>query len=153
MMPARHFFRHTPSFFALRYFGPYQDYRYPKGGTGRPALTMAEYIQAKRGEICCDTGIVKVNAASGTATTAAGESFHCREPVWAADAKAMCRAVTGQPAGTRALPLSVQPPSQSHKCRAQRNNNRLEGRLFGSLCRLMRCACLVKAKLKPFLRL
>lgn len=100
---AQHFFRHTPSFFALSYFGLYQDYQYPKGGTGRLALAIAEYIQAKQGEIRCDTGIVKVDATSRTATTAAGESIHYRELVWAADAKAMYRAVTGQPAGTSAF--------------------------------------------------
>lgn len=36
---AQHFFRKTPTFFALSYFSIYLDYRYPKGGTG--ALTRA----------------------------------------------------------------------------------------------------------------
>ena len=93
---AQHFFRHTPSFFALSYFGLYQDYQYPKGGTGRLALAMAEYIQAKQGEILCDTGIVHVDTASGIATTSTGDTVSYRELVWAADCKALYKAAANQ---------------------------------------------------------
>ena len=94
---AQHFFRHTPSFFALSYFGLYQDYLYPKGGTGALALAMAESIQAKQGEIFCNTEIVSVDTASRLATTLAGDVIRYRELVWAADAKAMYKAAVSPP--------------------------------------------------------
>ena len=98
---AQHFFRHTPSFFALSYFGLYQDYQYPKGGTGKLALAMAEYIQAKQGEILCETGIVEVDTVSRIATTSTGDTVIYRELVWAADGKAMYKAAAGQYSATK----------------------------------------------------
>ena len=43
-MITQHFFKDTPTFFALSYFGLYLDYRYPKGGTGVLAETVTDYI-------------------------------------------------------------------------------------------------------------
>ncbi|HCW73092.1 MAG TPA: NAD(P)/FAD-dependent oxidoreductase, partial [Clostridiaceae bacterium] len=43
-MITQHFFKETPSFFALSYFGLYLDYSYPKGGTGVLAEKMEAYI-------------------------------------------------------------------------------------------------------------
>lgn len=92
----QHFFRDTPSFFALSYFGLYQDYQYPEGGTGRLAAAMADYVRTKRGEILCETGIAQFDAATGIATTETGDSIRYRELVWAADGKALYRAAAGR---------------------------------------------------------
>jgi len=90
---AQHFFRNTPSFFALSYFGLYQDYQYPQGGTGALPLAMAESIRAKHGKVLCNTGIVKVDPVARIATTEAGVALHYQEMVWAGDLKALYRAV------------------------------------------------------------
>lgn len=48
---AQHFFKRTPTFFALSYFSLYLDYRYPRGGTGSLPGKLAEFIRARGGEI------------------------------------------------------------------------------------------------------
>ncbi|MEA4998028.1 MAG: FAD-dependent oxidoreductase [Candidatus Limiplasma sp.] len=106
---AQHFFRNTPSFFALSYFGLYQDYQYPQGGTGALVAALAAYIQANQGEIRCHTGIVQVNPAARLALTAAGDAIRYQELVWAADCKALYAAVADQPA----LPKAFQPMRES----------------------------------------
>jgi phytoene dehydrogenase-like protein len=42
---AQHFFTKTPAFFALSYFHLYQDYFYPKGGTGTFIQALVDLIQ------------------------------------------------------------------------------------------------------------
>ena len=44
-MIVQHFFKDTPAFFALSYFGLYLDYCYPMGGTGTLAQKVTEYVQ------------------------------------------------------------------------------------------------------------
>ena len=90
---AQHFFRYTPCFFALSYFGLYQDYQYPKGGTGALAAMMVQYLHSKQVDIQCQTEIMQINAAAKTAWNSAGESIRYREMIWAADAKALYGAV------------------------------------------------------------
>ena len=50
-MIAQHFFKNTPAFFALSYFGLYLDYCYPVGGTGVLAQKVTDYIRTSGGEI------------------------------------------------------------------------------------------------------
>ncbi len=40
---SQHFFKNTPTFFALSYFSLYLDYFYPKGGVGK----LAEAVETK----------------------------------------------------------------------------------------------------------
>ena len=111
---AQHFFRNTPSFFALSYFGLYQDYQYPKGGTGVLAATLAAFLQANQGEILCDTCITKVDAAARTAMTANGDAIRYGELVWAADCKALYQAAAGQPSQPEAVTAMETKVARAH---------------------------------------
>lgn len=105
-MITQHFFKDTPTFFALSYFGLYLDYRYPKGGTGVLAETVTDYILRSGGEILTDTAVLRVDAHKKQLHTAGGESYNYKKLVWAADQKTLYTAVnahTPQADSQRAL--------------------------------------------------
>jgi phytoene dehydrogenase-like protein len=95
-MITQHFFKNTPTFFALSYFGLYLDYSYPKGGTGVLAQKMTDYVLAAGGEIRLQTAVSHVDTAKREVTTAAGETFLYKKLVWAADQKVLYSAIDGQ---------------------------------------------------------
>ena len=97
---AQHFFRKTPTYFALSYFTLYLDYRYPKGGTGSLSAALERFILEKGGTIRTGLGIVKVipgdkrgsgAGAGGRVVDAAGGEHSYDALVWAADQKALYR--------------------------------------------------------------
>ena len=88
-MIVQHFFKDTPTFFALSYFGLYLDYLYPRGGTGVLAQTVTDYILRSGGEILTDTAVTRVNADQKQIQTAGGAVFNYKKLVWAADQKTL----------------------------------------------------------------
>lgn len=86
-MIAQHFFKATPTFFALSYFSLYLDYRYPLGGTGSLSSRMREYILEHGGDIRTGTEVVRVDPAGKTVRDAAGGEHSYRKLIWAADMK------------------------------------------------------------------
>ncbi|NTW73206.1 MAG: NAD(P)/FAD-dependent oxidoreductase [Eubacteriaceae bacterium] len=60
-MIAQHFFKKTPTFFALSYFSLYLDYMYPKSGTGAVPEKMENFIVDHNGEIKKETEICSVD--------------------------------------------------------------------------------------------
>jgi phytoene dehydrogenase-like protein len=95
-MIAQHFFKETPAFFALSYFGLYLDYCYPKGGTGVLAQKVTDYIRTAGGEMITDTVVTIVGAHQKQIHTARGETYGYKKLVWAADQKALYTAVRGR---------------------------------------------------------
>ncbi len=93
----QHFFRKTPTYFALGYFHVYLDYFYPKGGTAAVVDLLKNRILERGGEIRLNKQIVSVNAAEKTVTDAAGEIYTYDHLIWAADLKSLYRYVN--PAG------------------------------------------------------
>ena len=85
----QHFFRRTPVFFALSYFALYGDYIYPKGGVGAFIQRLVEGIEARGGEIRCNTEIVRVDARSKTLEDSAGNEYRYNRMIWAGDLKAL----------------------------------------------------------------
>ena len=98
-MIAQHFFRNTPSFFALSYFGLYLDYMYPKGGTSSLSRAIAEFVRTHGGEFACQTTIDRFDSKNRTAKAQDGRSFRYRKLIWAADMKALYKAAGSTPAG------------------------------------------------------
>jgi phytoene dehydrogenase-like protein len=88
-MITQHFFKDTPAFFALSYFGLYLDYNYPIGGTGVLAEKMLGRIRQDGGSILLDTQIGKIDISNRTVTTADKRSFGYKKLVWCADMKAL----------------------------------------------------------------
>ncbi len=87
----QHFFKNTPTFFALGYFYVYLDYFYPKGGTGALPRALQKKINEWGGQILPETEIIEVNAAEKTITDSKGEVFHYDNLIWAADLKTLYR--------------------------------------------------------------
>ena len=86
-MIVQHFFKDTPTFFALSYFGLYLDYCYPKGGTGTLAKLVTDYIRRSGGEILTDTAVTEVETDKKLLLTNKGETLKYKKLVWAADQK------------------------------------------------------------------
>ncbi len=91
-MIAQHFFKDTPTFFALSYFGLYLDYFYPKGGTGTLAQTVTDSIYRAGGEILTDTTVTRVDTNTRQLKTNGGDVYRYKKLVWAADQKTLYQA-------------------------------------------------------------
>jgi len=96
---SQHFFTATPAYFALSYFKIFQEYYYPKGGTGTFTRQLTDFITQHGGEIRTNTHITSVDLIHKTLTTADGEQLHFRQLLWAADQKALYRSIDLQNAG------------------------------------------------------
>ncbi|MBN2416344.1 NAD(P)/FAD-dependent oxidoreductase [bacterium] len=86
---SQHFFKNTPTFFALSYFSLYLDYFYPKGGVGRLAEAVQRKVEAFGGEIKTGTRIVAVAADTRLVTDERGQEYGYGDLVWAADLKTL----------------------------------------------------------------
>ncbi len=91
---AQHFFKNTPTFFALSYFSLYLDYFYPKGGVG----TLAELLNKKfielGGEVKTETTVVQVDAKNCFVTDKNDVSYSYQNLLWAADLKTFYRSTS-----------------------------------------------------------
>lgn len=102
---AQHFFKATPTFFAMSYFSLYLDYQYPAGGTGSLSAAMKEYILDHKGEIRTGTEIRSLDPQLNQIEDSQGNVYRYRKLVWAADMKKLYQAVkldslASQPAKT-----------------------------------------------------
>lgn len=88
---AQHFFKNTPTFFALSYFSLYLDYFYPKGGVGKLSEAIRQKIIDFGGEIKMGTIATIVSPDRYTITDDKGENYHYKNLVWAADLKTLYR--------------------------------------------------------------
>ncbi len=89
----QHFFTDTPAYFALSYFKIFQEYYYPKSGTGAFTQKLVEYIVSHGGEIRTGTRITTVDINNRTVSTADGEPLQYRQLLWAADQKSLYASV------------------------------------------------------------
>jgi len=98
----QYFFRNTPTHFALGYFHVYQDYFYPRGGTGALPRILEEKIIESGGKIELNTTITEVIPAEKQVVSADGETFKYGNLIWAADLKTLYRNLNtkGIPANT-----------------------------------------------------
>jgi phytoene dehydrogenase-like protein len=88
---SQHFFRGTPSFFAMSYFSLYLDYCYPAGGTGALPRKLEEYCVEHGVDVRPGTRIDAIDPDRRTVTDADGRRHSYRNLVWAADVKTMYR--------------------------------------------------------------
>lgn len=90
---AQHFFKNTPTFFALSYFSLYLDYFYPKGGVGKLAEALQAKITDLGGEIRTGTSVTGVFPAKNFITSDNNVVCHYKNLIWAADLKTLYRIV------------------------------------------------------------
>jgi phytoene dehydrogenase-like protein len=87
----QHFFRKTPTYFALGYFYVYLDYFYPKSGTSALPNLLEEKIVGWGGKIKLNTRIIEVHPAESKVIDAEGNQYHYDHLIWAADLKTLYR--------------------------------------------------------------
>lgn len=88
---SQHFFKNTPTFFALSYFSLYLDYFYPKGGVGKLAEALENKFLELGGEILRETTIEQVLAKDHRVRDNKKVSYTYENLVWAADLKTFYR--------------------------------------------------------------
>jgi phytoene dehydrogenase-like protein len=88
-MIAQHFFKSTPTFFALSYFSLYLDYFYPKGGVARLADALKSKIVEFGGELLPRTKITGVNAIQSLLRDQNHVMYKYDNMIWAADLKTL----------------------------------------------------------------
>ncbi|HKM30285.1 MAG TPA: NAD(P)/FAD-dependent oxidoreductase [Bacilli bacterium] len=93
-MITQHFFKDTPTSFALSYFGLYLDYCYPLGGTGVLVQKMTDYIVNNNGDIKTLSAITNVDHRNNTVQTANQETYKYKKLVWAANQKMLYQGIT-----------------------------------------------------------
>jgi phytoene dehydrogenase-like protein len=86
---AQHFFKHTPTFFALSYFSLYLDYFYPKEGVGSIAEALVDKIKELNGRLLPGTTITKVDAAKKIVYDENGTAYSYENLIWAGDLKTL----------------------------------------------------------------
>ena len=89
----QHFFRNTPTYFALGYFYVYQDYFYPKGGTGMLKDLVEQKITEAGGQIKLNTQVSQVLPSASKVVDSSGCEYPYDYLVWAADLKALYNAI------------------------------------------------------------
>ncbi|MFC2161231.1 phytoene desaturase family protein [Acidobacteriota bacterium] len=90
---AQHFFKETPTFFALSYFSLYQDYYYPKGGTKTLPDALERFILDHHGKIQTATHVSQIDVEAKRLLDAQGNEYLFDHLIWAADLKNLYRAV------------------------------------------------------------
>lgn len=88
---SQHFFKNTPTFFALSYFSLYLDYFYPRGGVGELAKSVEKKYLEFGGEIEYETFIEKVLPREQRVIDQNKTSYTYDNLVWAADLKTFYR--------------------------------------------------------------
>ncbi|TVR70451.1 MAG: NAD(P)/FAD-dependent oxidoreductase [Marinilabiliales bacterium] len=84
---AQHFFRNTPTSFALSYFSLYLDYHYPKGGTASVIDGVTNFIIEKGGVINTGVSVRNLNPEQKYITDSNGNRTDYSTLIWACDLK------------------------------------------------------------------
>jgi len=88
---SQHFFRNTPTFFAMSYFSLYLDYFYPRGGVGKLPEALKNKITEWGGEILTNTKITEVIAEKRFLKDHNNITYKYDNLIWAADLKTLYR--------------------------------------------------------------
>jgi len=87
----QHFFRKTPTYFALGYFYVYLDYFYPKGGTSALKERLAEKVSEWEGQTKLNTLVNRVIPSESKIVDTEGIEYHYDYLIWTADLKMLYR--------------------------------------------------------------
>lgn len=86
---AQHFFKGTPTSFALSYFSLYNDYHYPLGGTGKFPGAMEQFAREHGAQLMPETRVVSVHPHEKYVVDDNGIKHGYRSLIWAADLKTL----------------------------------------------------------------
>jgi len=113
---SQHFFKNTPTFFALSYFSLYLDYFYPVGGVGTLSEALKSKVMDSGGEIATETRITEVQADQCMVKDQHGLSYSYDYLIWASDLKALYQMVE-----TTDVPPKTQTSFEATKKKMLRN--------------------------------
>lgn len=113
---SQHFFKNTPTFFALSYFSLYLDYFYPKGGVGKLSEALRDKIIEQGGEIKTETTVNRLLPHVKMVVDENNVSYNYKNLVWAADLKTLYRITE-----TDNLPATIKVDFEEHKLKMLRN--------------------------------
>jgi phytoene dehydrogenase-like protein len=88
-MISQHFFKNTPTFFAMSYFSLYLDYFYPKGGVGKLPEALKNKILECGGEIKTEVKVIEVAADECLLKDQNNITYKYDKLIWAADLKTL----------------------------------------------------------------
>ena len=91
---AQHFFKKTPTSFALSYFSLYLDYHYPKGGTSSVIDKLTNFIIENRGEINTGLSISRLQPEERLVIDSKGNNIRYSNLIWACDLKQLYNIIT-----------------------------------------------------------
>jgi phytoene dehydrogenase-like protein len=107
---SQHFFKNTPTFFALSYFSLYLDYFYPNGGVGKLPEALKNKIIECGGEIKTETKIIEVLAEKCLVTDQNNIPYKYENLIWAADLKTLYKIIV-----TKGLSPGITPKVEDTK--------------------------------------
>ncbi len=90
----QHFFKSTPTFFALGYFNIYFDYYYPLGGTGQLIKALEDSLSTTNATLLKSKKITSIDAYNHEVTDHQGTVYRYKKLVWAADLNALYNQLT-----------------------------------------------------------
>lgn len=113
---SQHFFKNTPTFFALSYFSLYLDYFYPIGGVGKLSEALINKIIELGGEIRTETMVTVVSPDKNIVTDDKKLSYTYKNLIWAADLKTLYSI-----ADTNSLAQEIKVKFEAAKNKIQKN--------------------------------
>jgi phytoene dehydrogenase-like protein len=113
---SQHFFKNTPTFFALSYFSLYLDYFYPKGGVGKLPEALKNKILERGGEIKTETKIIEVIAHKRLLRDQNKITYKFDNLIWAADLKTLYKITE-----TEGLLPKIKTPFEESKSKMLKN--------------------------------
>lgn len=105
---AQHFFKNTPTSFALSYFSLYLDYHYPKGGTATIIDRITSFILEKGGAISTDLSIITVNPEEKYVIDSKGNRTAYSSLIWACDLKQLYNSIPVEELKNRVLVQKIE---------------------------------------------
>lgn len=100
---SQHFFKHTPTFFAMSYFSLYLDYQYPKNGVGSLANGVCKKVLDLGGVVKTSTLVTEIDATANWLKDDKNNTYYYDKLIWAADLKYFYKNTKVQ-----GLPLKIQ---------------------------------------------
>ena len=86
---SQHFFKKTPSFFAMGYFSLHPDYYYPKGSVGSIPKALEQRLAEPGSEVGTKAEVIKVDASLRMITDRKGNEYTYDKLIWCADLKSL----------------------------------------------------------------
>jgi phytoene dehydrogenase-like protein len=105
---AQHFFKNTPTSFALSYFSLYLDYHYPKGGTAAVIDKVTQYITDKGGVIHTGVAVDSLHPEQKFVIDSKGDRTEYSSLVWACDLKQLYNVIPVRELNDKALIANIE---------------------------------------------